>query len=258
MKLLALDEIKRTLDSYDIIEELFSKYTSWYVALLSLPPTSAKNLCFSFPEVREVQAEHLARNLLSSIEPWKAAALKRKIEVYTSGALPHAQDVLPTLYHRLANPLRLSMRTPHPFQLPQRGDFNWGALKNELMKSMSSGTFLNMELYAPESRSPAGQQNLRPLYFCSAIGGEYTAKILSCTFFLVSIVRCELSFSSGVKDPSSGYHEALGNSYKCDSDIEIEDDETPESTVSSDRNKRLQTRRSVAKAPHFAGVDCDR
>jgi hypothetical protein len=188
LKLLALDEIKRTLDSYDIIEEVFSKYTSWYVALLSLPPTSTKSLYFSFPEIREVQVEHLARNLLSSIEPWKAAALKRKIEVYTSGALPHAQDVLPALYHRLANPLRLSMRTPHPFPLPQRGDFNWGALKNELMKSMGSGTFLDMELRAPESKSPAGQQNLRPLYFCSAIGGEYTAKILSCTFLSRSVL----------------------------------------------------------------------
>jgi len=144
----------------------------------------AEYTCFSFPEVREVQVEHLAHNLLSSVEPWKTAALKRKIEHYTSGALPHAQDVLPTLYHRLANPLSMSMHTPHPAQTPPRDGFDWQVLKAELTKSLSSGNFLNMELYAPASRSESGgQPELRPLYFCSAVGGEYTAKILSCTFF---------------------------------------------------------------------------
>jgi len=140
---------------------------------------------FSFPEIREVQVEHLAHNLLSSVEPWKTAALKRKIEYYTSGSLPHAQDVLPALYHRLANPLSISMHTPRPPQAPPRDGFDWQVLKAELTRSLSSGTFLNMELYAPASRSESGgQPELRPLYFCSAVGGEYTAKILSCTFFL--------------------------------------------------------------------------
>ncbi|KAF9648598.1 hypothetical protein BDM02DRAFT_2211634 [Thelephora ganbajun] len=167
LKMIALDEIKRTLDRYDIIEEVFSKYTS------------------RFPEVREVQVEHLARSLLSSIEPWKPAALKRKIEFYTSGALPHAQDILPALYHRLANPRLPSMRTPHPFQLPSRGGFDWQVLKTELTKSLSTGSFLNMELYAPASRSSGSHPKLCPLYFCSAVGGDYTTKILSCASFSV-------------------------------------------------------------------------
>lgn len=127
-----------------------------------------------------MQVEHLARNLLSSIQPWKTAALKRKIEIYTAGTLSHAQDVLPNLYHRLANPRLLSMPTPHPFPVPSRGDFDWQALKNELTKSLSSGTFLNTELYALESRSSGGQPKLRPLYFCRAVGREHIAKILSC------------------------------------------------------------------------------
>lgn len=134
----------------------------------------------------EIQVEHLARNLLSSIDPWKTAALKRKIEIYTSGALPHAQDVLPALYHRLANPRLLSVRTPHLFQIPPRGDFDWQPLRRELTKSLSTGTFLNMELHAPESRSSSGQLKLRPLYFCSAVGGEYIAKMLSCTSYWYS------------------------------------------------------------------------
>jgi hypothetical protein len=149
------------------------------------PPSSisANHPCFSFPEIMEVQVEHLARNLLSSIEPWKTAALKRKIEVYTSGALPHAQEVLPVLYNRLASPRLLSVRTPHPLQTPPRGDFNWQVLKNELTKSLSSGAFLNMKLYAPESGPSGGQSKMRPLYFCRAIGGEYSAKILSCELY---------------------------------------------------------------------------
>jgi len=121
--------------------------------------------------------------LLSSIEPWKTAALKRKIEFYTSGALPHAQDVLPALYHRLSNPQFLSIWTLHPFRAPPSDGFDWQILKKELTKSLSSGAFLNMELYAPVSKLSGGQRKLRPLYFCSAVGGGYTAKILSCALF---------------------------------------------------------------------------
>lgn len=163
------------------------------------PSIPAKYPRFSFPDVREAQVEHLARNLLSSIEPWKTAALKRKIEFYTSGVLPHAQDVLPALYHRLANPRTMSMRTPHPVQTPPKDGFDWQVLKSELTKSLSSGAFLNMELYAPASRLSGGQPQLRPLYFCSAVCGEYTTKILSCALFWLTIVlpqtkllaRCE-------------------------------------------------------------------
>ncbi|KAF9793401.1 hypothetical protein BJ322DRAFT_1103798 [Thelephora terrestris] len=219
LRMAALDEIKRTLDSCDIIEELFSKFTS------------------CFPEIMEVQVEHLARNLLSSIEPWKTAALKRKIEVYTSGALPHAKEVLPALYHRLANPRLLSMRTPHQFQMPHRGDFDWRILKRELTKSLSTGVFLNIELHAPESRSSSGQLKLRPLYFCGAAGGEYTTKILSC-----------------VKDTSSERNEALDNVYNLDSDVEIEVDEISEYTESTGRHKHMQARSILESSTPPFGV----
>ena len=154
----------------------------------------AKHPYFSFPEIREIQVEHLARSLLSSSEPWKTAALKRKIECYTAGGLPHAQEVLPALYRRFANPQFLrpvtpSMPAPHPLQPFPRDGFDWQVLKNELTKSLSSGAFLNMELYAPTSRSSGGQPKLRPLYFCSAVGSECTIKILYCASF----VNCCLS-----------------------------------------------------------------
>lgn len=199
----------------------------------------AKLPCFSFPEIRGVQVEHLARSLLSSGEPWKTAALKRKIECYTSGALPHAQDVLPALYHRFSNPQSLRpvtppTRSPLPAQVPQRDGFHWRILKAELTKSLTSGTFLNTELHAPVSRSSGDKPRLRPLYFCSAVGGECTAKILSCAIFLVnhriSIIQ-QLSFWLDVEE-ISGRDEALGDAYKCDSDIE--DDEASESANESE------------------------
>lgn len=181
-----------------------------------------------FPEVREVQVEHLARSLLSSTEPWKTAALKRKIEFYVSGALPHAQDVLPALYHRLADPMSAPWCVQCPPKTPPRNDFGRPVLKAELTKSLSSGAFLDMVLYAPASRSGSGgQPKFRPLYFCSAVGGECATKILSCTFLAASRLSDKLSFRLGVKDISSGHHEALDNAYKCDSDIE--DNEASES-----------------------------
>lgn len=188
----------------------------------------------------EIQVEHLARNLLSSIEPWKTAALKRKIEIYTSGVLPHAQEVLPALYHRLANPRLLSMRTPHIFQMPQRCDFDWQPLRRELTKSLSTGIFLNMELHAPESRSSSGQLKLRPLYFCSAIGSEYIAKILSRTSSWYSSFSNELIPRLGVRDISSGDIEVSDIAYSWDSDVEIEEGEA---SGSATRNKHLQSRR---------------
>lgn len=145
----------------------------------------AKRPYFSYPEIREVQVQHLARSLLSSSEPWKTAALKRKIECYTAGGLPHAQEVLPALYRRFANPQFLRpvtppMRAPHPLRAPPGDGFDWQVLKAELTKSLSSGAFLNMELYAPTSRSSGSRPKLRPLYFCSAVGSECTIKILYC------------------------------------------------------------------------------
>jgi len=138
-----------------------------------------------------VRVEHLARSLLSSSEPWKTAALKRKIECYTAGGLPHAQEVLPALYLRFSNPQLLrpvtpSMRTSLRFPAPPGDGFDWQVLKAELTKSLSSGAFLNMELYAPTSRSSGRQPKLRPLYFCSAVGSECTIKILYCASFLVN------------------------------------------------------------------------
>ena len=132
-----------------------------------------------------MQVKHLARSLLSSSEPWKTAALKRKIECYTAGGLPHAQEVLPALYRRFANPQALrpvapSTRAPRPLQAPPKDGFEWQVLKTELTRSLSSGAFLNMELYAPTSRSSGGRPKLRPLYFCSAVGSECTIKILYC------------------------------------------------------------------------------
>ena len=134
-----------------------------------------------------MQVEYLARSLLSSTEPWKTAALKRKIEFYVSGALPHAQDVLPALYHRLANPMPAPVYTQHPPQTSPRDGFDWQVLKAELTKSLSSGTFLDMELHASVSRpGSGGRLKVRPLYFCSAVGGECATKILSCAFLATS------------------------------------------------------------------------
>jgi len=81
----------------------------------------------------------------------------------------------------------MPMGTSHPPQTPPRDGFDWQVLRVELMKSLSSGIFLDTELYAPASRSElGGQPKLRPLYFCSAVGGEHTAKILSCAFLLAA------------------------------------------------------------------------
>lgn len=111
-----------------------------------------------------------------------------------------------------------------------------------------------MELYALESKLPDGQPKLRPLYFCSAAGGEYTTKILSCTFILLySSSFKRLILLLDVKDVHSGHTETLDNANKCDSDIEDEDISEPAEDVN--KNKLTQVKRlAIAEISHLEGV----
>jgi hypothetical protein len=140
-----------------------------------------------YPELREIELEHLARTLLSDSSPG-LSALKGKIKAHTSGQLLHAKDVLPALYELMGRD-RPFEETPVQLPAPSKraiagGD--WKRLKDALTRSLSSGSFLDSKFYALVSEPMGGPPTIRPIYFCSMVGDRT---------FLPKLVKCEFSAS---------------------------------------------------------------
>ena len=132
-----------------------------------------------------MELKQLARTLLSTDSSPVLQALKDKIEAYTRGQLPHAKDILPSLYE-LMDSDEASKETPtQPFVPPNQaiagGD--WEGLKDALTWSLTSGTFLDSQFYVLDSKSLSGTPEVRPVYFCSIVGGTFLPKLIKCKFF---------------------------------------------------------------------------
>ena len=135
-----------------------------------------------YPELRELELRQLARVLLSSDSGSTLGLLETKIKSYTRGQLPHAEDILPALYELMESDESVK-EIPLPAATPlnqkaARGD--WEGLKRALTRSLTSGTFLDSQFYAVESRSSTSLPKIRPVYFCSTVGGSFASKLVAC------------------------------------------------------------------------------
>jgi hypothetical protein len=135
-----------------------------------------------YPELRELELRQLARVLLSSDSDPALGALKAKIKSYADGQLPHAEPVFPALYDLMENDGSVK-EAPLPKaassnQQVTSGD--WDGLKKALTGSLTSGTFLDSQFYAAESRSSTGLPKIRPIYFCSAVGSGFASRLAAC------------------------------------------------------------------------------
>ncbi|KAF9793441.1 hypothetical protein BJ322DRAFT_1155521 [Thelephora terrestris] len=187
LKKLALRQIQQDLSRCNITEEVFSKYTSWY------------------PELRELELRQLARVLLSSDSGSTLASFKEKVKCYTHGNLPHGKHIIPALYELMESDL--SVREP-PLTVPASADpqvigSGWAGLKRALISSLTSGTFLDSQFYAVESRSSTGPPEIRPIYFCSTVGGDFMFKLMACSSKLRArkgTIQCADGYDSDVDD----------------------------------------------------------
>ena len=112
--------------------------------------------------------------------------LKDKIKAYTRGQLPHAEEVLPALY-QLTERTEPFKETPAQPPAPSKdgttsGD--WKKLKDALTWSLTSGSFLDSQFYALDSKPPAGTPKIRPIYFCSMVGGTFSSKLVKRGFHI--------------------------------------------------------------------------
>ena len=113
--------------------------------------------------------------LLSSDSDSTLDVLKAKIRRYATGELSHAEPVLPELYELMESDVSieeapLSAAATSGQQVTNGG---WDGLKRALTSSLTSGTFLDSQFYAVESRS----SKIRPIYFCSKVGGGFASNL---------------------------------------------------------------------------------
>ena len=182
LKELALRRIRQDLSTCNITEEVFSEYTSRSVVLL------VSLLIFDFspmdryPELKELRLRQLARVLLSSEPDRTLVSLKKKIESYTRGELPHAKHVVSGLYKLMENDESIEEPplppTVHSNQ--QNADGDWAGLKKSLTSSLTSGTFLDSQFYVESRSSTASPAKTRQLYFCSSVNSSFTSKLMAC------------------------------------------------------------------------------
>ena len=135
-----------------------------------------------YPELRELELKQLAWTLSSADSDHTLKLLKEKIKAYTHGKLPHAKHVISALYKLMEND-----QSPKEPLLPVTVSSNrkgtsrdWAGLKKALTTSLTSGTFLDSQFYAIESRSSTSLPNIRPVYFCSAVNGNLMSKLTAC------------------------------------------------------------------------------
>jgi len=132
--------------------------------------------------LRELELRQLARDLLSSNSGPTLELLRSKVKSYAHGELPHAEDVLPALYELMESDESVK-ETPVTAAAPLNQETtggDWEGLKEALTGSLTSGTFLDSQFYAVESRSSTGLPKIRPVYFCSRVGGSFASKLVAC------------------------------------------------------------------------------
>ena len=158
---------------------------------LSLKPAGFIPTINRYPELRELELRQLARVLLSSDSGHTLELLKAKIKSYAHGELEHAEHILPALYELMESDESVNETllpaAVSPDQQVTGGD--WEGLKRALTRSLTSGTFLDSQLYAIESRSPTGLPKIRPVYFCSTVGGSFGSKIAACRSLTLIMCR---------------------------------------------------------------------
>ena len=99
--------------------------------------------------------------------------------------MPHAEDILPALYELMESDESVE-ETPLPAAAsPDQRVVgrDWDGLKRALTSSLTSGTFLDSQFYAVESRTSADLPKIRPIYFCSAVCSSFASKLVACGFF---------------------------------------------------------------------------
>ena len=147
---------------------------------------SNPSLVGRYPELRELEVRQLARALLSTNSASTLQSLQKGIEKYTRGRLPHAIHAISTIYELMESDDSVEVEEiplpASPFFSQQPHSDDWAGLKKAIVSSLTSGTFLDSQFYAVESKSCSGLLMLRPIYFCSTVDDSLMPRLIACEF----------------------------------------------------------------------------
>jgi len=112
--------------------------------------------------------------------------LLEKITALTQSRLPHVTGVLAMIWNGVVGPLDLPAPEPEPI-LKATIFLNWHRVKLALLKSILTGTFIDVQLFAYKTLSNGLPVDPRPLYTSSIVIERWGAAITTGKAILLRI-----------------------------------------------------------------------
>ena len=139
-------------------------------------------LRYSFPEILAVQVSRLVSKIKAESEGDTESPIKKqlreKIATLSQSQLPRATDALTMIWNGVMGPLDLP--TPEPklsFFTKPTGYLNWHRVRLALLKSIPTGTFIDVQFFAYNAISNDLPVDPRPLYTSSIVIERWGAAI---------------------------------------------------------------------------------
>ena len=166
---------------------LWTKY--FLLSPLREPPiTRAIRKCLllmhSFPEVLAIQVSRLVSKMKEELggdaESPVREQLREKITALSQSQLPRAADILAMIWNGVMGPLDLPTPEPKPpfFVKPTRF-VNWHRVKLALLKSIPTGTFIDVQFFAYNAIDNDLPVDPRPLYTSAIVIERWGAAIMT-------------------------------------------------------------------------------
>ena len=142
-------------------------------------------LWHSFPEIQAMQVSYLVRKVkeepTGNTENATRKQFREKIATLSQSQLLRAADTLATIWDGIVGPLCPPTLEPRKSPFPKPFPFrNLDGVKLALLKSISTGTFIDVQFFAYNAISDGLPVDPRPLYTSSIVMKRWGAAITTC------------------------------------------------------------------------------
>ena len=130
----------------------------------------------SFPEILAVQVPHLIGKMKEESAGVTRKQFREKVATLSQSQLLRATDTLAMIWDGMVGPLDLPTLEPKPYHLPNPLAHP-SRVKFALLRSISTGTFIDVQFFAYNTISNGLPVDLRPLYTSSIVIERWRAAI---------------------------------------------------------------------------------
>ena len=161
---------------------LFRSFLPFVSHLLTQITCKCSPLWHSFPEILVVQVSRLVSKMKEEsegdIESPIRRQLREKIAALSQSQLPRATDALAMIWNGVMGPLDLPAPEPKlRFFVKPAPFLNWHRVKLALLKSIPTGTFIDVQFFAYNTIGNDLPVDPRPLYTSSIVIERWGAAI---------------------------------------------------------------------------------